>query len=119
MARHKAGHHQAGDFVSRQIADLPDYVVPFMIPQHQHRLALLPKRRGELIHTIVGKSQLQLDDLPARALRIDPQREPIELTPVLAVELSSNTGTAPPAAVCRPRDIQPRGHAQTERLSAV
>ena len=119
MAGHQAGNFQASHLISRHVAYLPGDVVPFMVPQHHRRLALLSKRRGKLFLALVVNSQLQRYYVKPRAVRINPQRETIKLAPVFAVELPSNAGTAPPTTVFRPWDVKPGGQTHTERLSAV
>src|SRR5258708_6036536 len=119
IARHQARDLEAGHFISRHIADLPNDVVPLVIPQNYRSLALLSEKRGKLLGTVVVNAQFQRDDVNARTVWIDPKRESIELQPILPIELTPNTVTAPPAAILRSRDLKSGRHTQAEGLPSV
>src|SRR5215469_12254053 len=119
MAGHQAGDFKPRHFVSGHVAYLPENVIPFMISQDLGGLALLPEQRRKLLHAAVVKPQFYGKDIPPRAIRVHPERESIELAPVLVADCASHSGTAPTAPVLGPGHIKSGGHPHPQRLTAL
>jgi len=79
-------NHQAGHLVVREIGNLPDNVIPFAVYKFESVEPLAIPHRGDLVSAVVVQRDLHRDVVEPRKVRVDPERQAIELAPILAGE---------------------------------
>src|SRR5450759_2535499 len=126
VTTYRVGDRHARHVVPGHIPEVQVHVVPLLVFQerviiiHDHGTARLPSNPSPSPGAVaIAKADAQVDQVGAGTIRIDPQRNPVELAPILAIEPSCDARAAPPSSTGRARPIQPGRQPHPKRVASV